>query len=156
DHDCLATIRSLIAPGDQRGEVTGERLPLLHSVCLLGTPPADVLQEKGWRPLLFGEMVAAGERLSDALLGERQASVLPSDPAMMLYTSGTTGSPKGALLTHGSLINNARFLAQRWGVNQDVAMVVLVPFFHAMGCVAGTLAALLLACPLHPLLAFDP
>src|SRR5437660_10518839 len=101
-------------------------------------------------------MVAAGEHLSDALLSERQASVLPSDPAMMLYTSGTTGSPKGALLTHGSLINNARFLAQRWGVNQDVAMVVLVPFFHAMGCVAGTLAALLLACPLHPLLAFDP
>jgi len=156
EHDCLATIRSLIAPGTQQGEVTSERLPLLHSVCLLGAPPADILQQKDWRPLLFAEMVAGGERISDAVLSERQASVTPFDPAMMLYTSGTTGSPKGALLTHHSLLNNARFLARRWGVNQDAAMCVLVPFFHAMGCVAGTIADLLLGCSLHPLLAFDP
>src|SRR5213082_549131 len=41
DHDCLATIRSMITPGDQPGRVTSERLPLLHAVCLLGAPPAD-------------------------------------------------------------------------------------------------------------------
>src|SRR6266702_7611166 len=41
DHDCLATIRSLITSGNQQGEVTSERLPLLRSVCLLGTPPVD-------------------------------------------------------------------------------------------------------------------
>src|SRR5437764_10828929 len=62
DHDCLATIRSLIAPGTQQGEVTSERLPLLHSVCLLGAPPAGLLEQENWRPMLFGELVAGGEQ----------------------------------------------------------------------------------------------
>ena len=156
DHDCLTTIRSLVTPGDQQGHVTSERLPLLRSVCLLGAPPAGLLQQEDWRPLLFGELVAGGEQISDGALRERQASVTPFDPAMMLYTSGTTGSPKGALLTHHGLLNNAQLMAQRWGPKQDMVICVLVPFFHAMGSVSGTLAALYLGCPLHPLLAFDP
>ena len=157
DHDCLATIRALTTPSKQAGEVTSEQLPRLRSVCLLGAPPAHKQphDDDDWQPLLFDEMIARGERISDVALGERQASVMPFDSAMLLYTSGTTGSPKGALLTHQSLLNNARFLTQRWDINQDARMCVLVPFFHAMGCVAGTLATLLLGCSLHPLLAFD-
>src|SRR5437667_9387610 len=156
DHDCLATIRSLITSGNQQGEVTSERLPLLRSVCLLGTPPVDRLQHEDWRPLLFDEMVMSGKQISEVALSERQISVGPFDPAMIIYTSGTTGFPKGTLLTHHGLINNARLLAKRWGANQDTVMAVLVPFFHAMGCVSGTLASLYLGCSLHPLLAFDP
>ncbi len=155
DHDCLATIRSLITPGNQQGEVTSERLPLLRSVCLLGSPPVNGSQEEGW-PLLFDEMVTCGKQISDVALRERQTSVMPFDPAMIIYTSGTTGSPKGTLLTHYALINNARLLAKRWGADQATRMAVLVPFFHAMGCVAGTLGSLCLGCSLHPLLAFDP
>ncbi|GAC1350983.1 MAG: AMP-binding protein [Ktedonobacteraceae bacterium] len=156
DHNCLATIRSLITPGDQHGKVTSEHLPLLRSLCLLGAPPANGQQQVNWRALFFDEFVAGGEQISNTTLNERQASIKSSDPAMMLYTSGTTGSPKGALLTHGSLLNNARLVAMRWGDHRDMAICVLVPFFHAMGCVSGTIAALYLACPLHPLLAFDP
>ncbi|HEY4389281.1 MAG TPA: AMP-binding protein, partial [Ktedonobacteraceae bacterium] len=156
NHDCLATIRSLTTPTEQQGKVTGELLPLLRSVCLLGMPPADMQREEGWRPLLFDEVIACGEQISEGLLSERQASVTSSDPAMLLYTSGTTGSPKGALLTHYALLNNARLLTRRWGTDQETAMCVLVPFFHAMGCVAGTIATLLLGCSLHPLLVFDP
>ncbi|HLJ32693.1 MAG TPA: AMP-binding protein [Ktedonobacteraceae bacterium] len=154
DHDCLATIRSLITSGNQQGEVTSELLPPLRSVCLLGTPPVD--RPEDWCPLPFDEMVIRGEQASDAALSERQASVGSCDTAMILYTSGTTGFPKGTLLTHHSLINNARLLAKRWGANQDTAIAVLVPFFHAMGCVSGTLSALCLGCSLHPLLAFEP
>ncbi len=155
DHDCLATIRTLITPTDKQGNVTSERLPLLHTVCLLGTSPVAVQQQRDWRPLLFHEMIVGGEHVSKAALSERQASVTPFDPAMMLYTSGTTGSPKGALLTHQSLLNNAWLLTQRWRIGQNTAMCVLVPFFHSMGCVAGTLGTLLLGCSLHPLLGFD-
>lgn len=156
DHDCLATIRSFSNPGNQPGEVTGDRLPLLRTVCLLGPSPVSEQAQEDWRPLLFREMVAGGEKISDASLHTQQASVTSSDPAMMLYTSGTTGSAKGALLTHRSVLNNARFIAERWGIQQDAAMCILVPFFHAMGSVAGTIAALSLGCTLHPLLEFDP
>lgn len=156
DHDCLATIHSLITGGNQRGEVTSERLPLLRSVCLLGTPAVDGSQYEDWQPLLFDEMVKSGKQVSEGVLSERQGAVTPDEPAMIIYTSGTTGFPKGTLLTHHGLINNARLLAKRWGANQDTRIAVMVPFFHAMGCVAGTLAALCLGCSLHPLLAFDP
>ena len=156
EHDCLATIRSLVTAGKQQGEVTSERLPLLRSVCLLGSPPVDRVQQEDWSPLLFEELVTSGKQISEVALRERQTSVTPFDPAMIIYTSGTTGSPKGTLLTHHGLINNAQLLAKRWGTNQDTRMAVLVPFFHAMGCVAGTLATLCLGCSLHPLLAFDP
>src|SRR6266550_498696 len=122
DHDCLATIRSLITSGNQQGEVTSERLPLLRSVCLLGTPPFDRLQHEDWRPLLFDEMVMSGKQISEVALSERQISVGPFDPAMIIYTSGTTGFPKGTLLTHHGLINNARLLAKRWGVDQDTVI----------------------------------
>ncbi len=155
DHDCLATIRSLITSGNQQGEVTSEHLPLLRAVCLLGASPGAGLPQEGWRPLLFDELLMRGKQISEVALSERQTSVTPGDPAMIIYTSGTTGFPKGTLLTHHSLINNARLLAKRWEANQDTRIAVLVPFFHAMGCVSGTLAALCLGCSLHPLLAFD-
>ncbi|MGI9061083.1 MAG: AMP-binding protein [Ktedonobacteraceae bacterium] len=156
EHDCLATIRSLVTAGKQQGEVTSERLPLLRSVCLLCTPPVDRVQQEDWRPLLFNELVTSGKQISEVALRERQTSVTPFDPTMIIYTSGTTGFPKGTLLTHHGLINNAHLLAKRWGTNQDTRMAVLVPFFHAMGCVASVLATLCLGCSLHPLLAFDP
>nr|HET6903128.1 AMP-binding protein [Ktedonobacteraceae bacterium] len=156
DYDCLAAIRSLVTVGKQQGEVTSERLPLLRSVCLLGSSPIAGYQQEDWSPLLFEELVTSGKQISEVALHERQTSVTPCDPAMIIYTSGTTGFPKGTLLTHHGLINNAQLLAKRWGTNQDTRMAVLVPFFHAMGCVAGTLATLCLGCSLHPLLAFDP
>lgn len=156
NHDCLATIRTLITPGTQHGHVTSERLPALRVVCVIGVPPVKKAQHEDWYPLLFEEMVEHGKESSEAMVRERQASVTPFDPAMIIYTSGTTGFPKGALLTHHGLLNNARLLAMRWGTNQETVMAVLVPFFHAMGCVAGTLATLCLGCSLHPLFAFDP
>src|SRR5947208_5726831 len=64
DHDCLATLRSLITPGARNGDVSSERLPLLRSVCLLGLIPESLLGQKGWRPILFQEMVAAGTQIS--------------------------------------------------------------------------------------------
>ncbi|HJT55017.1 MAG TPA: SDR family NAD(P)-dependent oxidoreductase [Ktedonobacteraceae bacterium] len=65
DQDCLATLRSLMIPGTQNGEVSSELLPLLRSVCLLGAAPEDMLEQQGWRPLFFDEMVAAGAMVSE-------------------------------------------------------------------------------------------
>src|SRR5437764_15491794 len=85
DHDCLATLRSLVTPGTRNGEVSSERLPLLRSACLLGRAPEGLLEREGWRPVLFQEMIAAGTQIgADALLA-RQASVKPQDPAQIQY-----------------------------------------------------------------------
>jgi len=157
DHDCLATIRSMTTAGTSNGEVTSERLPMLRYVSLVGAPPAGFLEQEGWRPTLFREMVAGGVQVSDAALAERQASVNPSDPAMILYTSGTTGFPKGAILSHRGPINTILLPTSRTDVIETgERFCALVPFFHVFGCVGFILFALCSGGTLHPMLAFDP
>jgi fatty-acyl-CoA synthase len=154
-YDHLAALRTLISPGVRQGEVTSERLPKLRFVCRMGMPPAGLLSQERWRPALLDEVVASGLQVSDAVLAQRQALVRPSDPAILMYTSGTTGFPKGALLSHHGLLNNALLLSRRWGLDQTDRHCTLAPFFHVMG-VVGTLAALCLGGTLHPVVAFDP
>ncbi len=157
DHDCLATVRSMITPGEKHGEVSSERLPALRYVCLMGAPPADLLEQEGWRPTLFREMVAGGLAVSEDALRERQASVKPTDPTLILYTSGTTGFPKGAMITHRAVINDTMIAMRRAGNNLGPGdrYCLPMPFFHIAG--SGIVVAIIAAkMTLHPLLAFDP
>ncbi|HZU66857.1 MAG TPA: AMP-binding protein [Ktedonobacteraceae bacterium] len=156
DHDCLATIRSLTTPGTKNGEVTGERLPNLRYVSLLGAPPQGLLEQQEWRPTMFREMVAGSAQISAEALKERQASVTPDDPVMILYTSGTTGFPKGAVLSHLAVINIGWIGGKRLGFDQDLRGCVIVPFFHVFGCVGFVVAALSQGGTIYPLIAFDP
>jgi fatty-acyl-CoA synthase len=156
DHDCLATIRSLTTPGAQNGEVTGEILPKLRYVSVLGAPPKGMVEQEGWRPTLFREMIAEGAVVSTDALRERQASVKPTDPGQILYTSGTTGFPKGAVQSQRAILNNGAIFARRWGMQHGDHVCTAMPFFHAGGCVLGILAALGAGATLHPLIAFDP
>lgn len=68
--------------------------------------------------------------------------VRPDDPAMILYTSGTTGFPKGAVLTHGGLVSNATLFARRFGLGRGSVWVNPMPMFHLGGCSFGALGAL--------------
>jgi fatty-acyl-CoA synthase len=164
DYDHLTTIRALTTPGPRNGEVTSERLPLLRYVSLMGIPLSGLLEQEGWRPTLLREVIAAGTPVSDAALAERQASVTPPDPAFLMYTSGTTGFPKGAMLTHYGLVNNAMVygkrleaFAQREGLEvKDLHSNVTFPFFHVAGIVIGLLTPLYFGYTIYPLLAFDP
>jgi fatty-acyl-CoA synthase len=156
EHDCLATMRSLTTPGAKNGEVTGEVLPKLRYMSLLGAPLAGLVEQEGWRPTLFREMIAEGAQVSSDALRERQASVKPTDPGQILYTSGTTGFPKGAVQSQRAILNNGAIFARRWGQHQGDHGCSAMPFFHAGGCVLGILAALGAGSTLHPMVAFDP
>ena len=65
----------------------------------------------------------------------------PNDIANIQYTSGTTGLPKGVMLTHHNVVNNGQFLAQGFHYTEQDRIVVPVPLFHCYGCVIGTMSA---------------
>jgi fatty-acyl-CoA synthase len=79
-------------------------------------------------------MLAAGEPFVDPVIA-------PGDIANIQYTSGTTGSPKGVLLTHRNLINNGRFIGERLGAGAADRICLPVPLYHCFGCVIGTMVA---------------
>ena len=74
--------------------------------------------------------------------GELPDHVAVDDVANIQYTSGTTGLPKGVMLTHHNIVNNGQFLAQGFHYTEQDSIVVPVPLFHCYGCVIGTMSAL--------------
>ncbi|HLW00855.1 MAG TPA: AMP-binding protein [Ktedonobacterales bacterium] len=153
DHDCVATVGERAKPAEGTGAIHSETLPKLRYAFLIGPPaPADA----AWQPAPFRELIALGAGISDEALKARQTQVKPSDPAQLQYTSGTTGFPKGALLTHHSILNNGAVVAHRLGTGPETRFCTAMPLFHTGGCVLGVLSALYGACTLMPLLAFDP
>ncbi len=73
--------------------------------------------------------------------GRLPERVAVDDVANIQYTSGTTGLPKGVMLTHRNVVNNGRFLAQGFHYTEQDKIVVPVPLFHCYGCVIGTMSA---------------
>jgi fatty-acyl-CoA synthase len=155
DHDCLATVRALVTPDVSYGKVTSEELPMLRYVCLLGVARPGTSPLEDWRPALFREMIVGGVDISDEDLRERQSSVKPGDPVMIQYTSGTTGFPKGAMLSHRSIVNNAIGFMSRGETTPEDRTCTAMPFFHVGGCVLAVLGALYSGITLHPMVAFD-
>jgi len=103
----------------------------------------------------FAELVDAGSIVTDRDLDRRQAAVKPADAAQIQYTSGTTGFPKGAVLSHRSIINNARLVAARAGIGPGDRYITAMPFFHTGGCVIGVLLSFHQGATLYPLIGFD-
>jgi long-chain acyl-CoA synthetase len=97
----------------------------------------------------------------DALLAQGQKSpqlplVSASDPAQIQYTSGTTGFPKGAVLSHRGITNNARFYAERTGATPRAPWATMMPLFHTAGCGMAVLGSLQSRSPLFLVKLFGP
>ncbi|MDJ1137050.1 AMP-binding protein [Streptomyces iconiensis] len=102
----------------------------------IGFQDVVFLGEPGWDGLL-----AAGRGADPALLRERAAALSFDDPINIQYTSGTTGFPKGATLTHHNILNNGYFVAERVGYTEADRVCLPVPLYHCFGMVMGNLAA---------------
>src|SRR5829696_5030681 len=108
-------------------EVHGE-CPDLREVLFLGDPE--------WEQLL-----ATGRAADPALLARREAELSADDPINIQYTSGTTGFPKGATLTHHNLLNNGFFVGEGCGYTDADRICIPVPYYHCFGMGMGNLAA---------------
>jgi fatty-acyl-CoA synthase len=89
--------------------------------------------------LAWGEFLGRAGDVTDAELDRRAAAVGPADVVNIQYTSGTTGFPKGAMLTHRNLLMNAFYVGQRMAFSERDRLCIPVPFYHCFGCVLGTL-----------------
>jgi fatty-acyl-CoA synthase len=86
------------------------------------------------------ELLAGGESVSDADVRARAALLEPTDPINIQYTSGTTGSPKGATLSHHSILNDALLVGDACAYDENDRVCIPVPFYHCFGMVMGNLA----------------
>ncbi|MEV0364641.1 AMP-binding protein [Nocardia fusca] len=117
---------------------------LLRSVLLIGTSEWDGLLEAGRR--------GDADRLAKA-----QAALSPDDPINIQYTSGTTGFPKGATLSHHNILNNGYFVGAICGYTPEDRVCIPVPFYHCFGMVMGNLACTSHGCTMViPAPGFDP
>jgi fatty-acyl-CoA synthase len=124
-------------------------LPGLREVVLLGEA------SEPWA-MSWAGFLARGEETPSEALREREALLDPDDPINIQYTSGTTGLPKGATLSHHNILNNGFFVGERELLGPDDRLCVPVPFYHCFGMVLGNLAALTHgSCVVIPAEAFD-
>jgi fatty-acyl-CoA synthase len=120
-------------------------LPALAQVVWLGTPGVDAFLED-----LDGEV-------TDADVAARMATLSFDEPINIQYTSGTTGFPKGATLSHHNILNNGFFVTELLGLTEADVTCLPVPFYHCFGMVMGNLGTLAHGgCVVIPAPSFDP
>jgi fatty-acyl-CoA synthase len=125
------------------GEVSGG-LDSLEQVIFLGTPEWD-------------ELLTIGRSADAGALARREAELAFDDPINIQYTSGTTGFPKGATLSHHNILNNGFFIGEACRYTERDRVCIPVPFYHCFGMVLGNLAAVTHgACIVIPAPGFDP
>ena len=126
---------------------------IVHEVCRNCPELREtVVIDSGWQALLDR---ASGA--SDALLAEREAGLQFDDPINIQYTSGTTGFPKGATLSHHNILNNGYLVGEMIKYSEQDRVCIPVPFYHCFGMVMGNLACSSHgACMVVPAEAFDP
>ncbi|MCI1591348.1 AMP-binding protein [Heyndrickxia oleronia] len=131
------------------GSLNSKRLPMLKNVIVLGDNHYPGTYS--WK-----DIKKIGEDISDHELDERLYSLDSSDVINMQYTSGTTGFPKGVMLTHSNIVNNGYNIANCMKLTKEDRLCIPVPFFHCFGCVLGTMACVSVGATMVPIQEFHP
>lgn len=133
----------------QRGHLASKRFPKLKNVVYIG-------QEKFRGMYNTSEILLLGENTDDDEFNRLRESVTCHDVVNMQYTSGTTGFPKGVMLTHYNITNNGFLTGEHMKFTQDDKLCVCVPLFHCFGVVLATMNCLTHGCTEVMVERFDP
>lgn len=133
----------------EKGKLISEKLPLLKNVIYLDNKKYDGMF--GWN-----EVLELGKTVSDDELYNVQNSLHYNDVINMQYTSGTTGFPKGVMLTHYNILNNGFFIGECMKFTHADRLCIPVPFFHCFGLVLAILASVTHAATMVPVEYFKP
>lgn len=138
----------LLEKGAPLEMLAGHALPALQRRVLLEG-------EGGDGALSWEEFLASGEAIAEEQALTQGERVQPTDTADMLFTSGTTGKPKGVLSGHEQNIRAFKSWADTVGLREDDRYLIVNPFFHSFGYKAGWLAAIIAGCTILPVRSFD-
>lgn len=114
------------------------RLPNLKRIVWIDCPKSD--EQFGFMQK-FSDWIAEGDA-NGPRVAERAKKLNPNNPINIQFTSGTTGTPKGATLTHRNILNNGYFIGEAMGLTADDRLCIPVPLYHCFGMVLGNLAIL--------------
>jgi len=132
------------------GQLRAARLPELRIVVRLG-------EERTTGFFNFADLPKLARADERTRLAERAARLQPDDPINIQFTSGTTGAPKGATLSHRNILNNGYFVGETIGLGPADRLCIPVPLYHCFGMVMGNLGCLTHgAAMVYPSEAFDP
>lgn len=150
--DYLEMIRTLAPEIDSAapGELQAKKLPHLRSVIAMGTDVPNGMYG-------FDALIDEGRGKDSSALDAISSSLHPDDAINIQFTSGTTGSPKGATLTHVNILNNGRYVVNAMNFTEDDRLCIPVPLYHCFGMVMGSLGCVATgATMVFPAEAFDP
>lgn len=132
------------------GQLQAEQLPELRTIIRLG-------KEKTAGMYSWPDLMAAGDTVSPETLADLQSQLQFDDPINIQYTSGTTGYPKGATLSHHNILNNGYLVGDLMKFSHKDRLVIPVPMYHCFGMVLGVLACVSFgATMMFPSDAFEP
>lgn len=127
--------------------IAGEAMPALDAIILLRGEASGTTT--------WSNFLALGRGIGDDIIESQAAAVTPDDAMDMLFTSGTTGKPKGVVCCHSQNIHVFETWADTVGLRSDDNYLIINPFFHTFGYKAGWLAAIIKGCRILPVISFD-
>ncbi len=134
----------------QPGKIHSEKLPFLRTAVMI----RGEKQPGMWS---WDDVLKMGDEVPDEILQEREESLDFDDPINIQYTSGTTGFPKGVVLTHHNILNNGYFIGECMNFTDKDRLCIPVPFYHCFGMVLSNLACMTHAATMVlPAEYFDP
>jgi fatty-acyl-CoA synthase len=151
DTDYVATLTEVMPElaTARPGSLSNVKLPFLKNVVFIGDQtPAGMLN--------FSSILELGQGVYDEELAAAEATLDRHDTINMQYTSGTTGFPKGVMLTHYNLVNNGFHIGECMKFSDKDRLCIPVPFFHCFGSVLAVMASVTHGATMAPVEIFDP
>ncbi|EFO13803.1 hypothetical protein LOAG_14723 [Loa loa] len=132
-------IPDIAVKAEGRGDVTADYFPTFRHFIIIDRDGDNKPYRGAWK---YSDVIKMGTEEDRLKLADIERQIRPDDPVNIQYTSGTTGQPKGATLTHHNVVNNAYFVGRRAGYNEKRTIICIPnPLYHCFGCVMGSLSA---------------